>query len=58
MKMTRDEMMDEVMRKYGFENDIALTFCRIAETWESDLAVEEMFVITMAHGYEIESEEE
>ena len=56
--MTRDEMMDEVMRKYGFENDIALTFCRIAETWESDLAVEVMFVIAMAHGYEIESEEE
>lgn len=58
MKMTREEMMDKVIEKYGFENNTTLTFCKIAEEWESDFAVENMFIVAMALGYEVESEEE
>lgn len=58
MKMTREEMMDKVIRKYGFENNITLAFCEIAEEWRSDFAVEQMFIIAMTSNYEEESEEE
>lgn len=30
--MTREEMMDNVIKKYGFESEEAIDFCRIAET--------------------------
>ena len=56
--MTREEMMNEVIRKYGFESYIAIKFCEIVEEWVSDFAVEQMFIIAMALGYEVESEEE
>ena len=56
--MTREEMMNEVIRRYGFENNTTLTFCKIAEEWVSDFAVEQMFIVAMACGYEVESEEE
>lgn len=29
--MTREEMMDKVIRQYGFENEYTLWFCRLAE---------------------------
>lgn len=58
MKMTREEMIDKVIEKYGFENNITLTFCEIAEEWVSDFAVEQMFIIAMTLDYEVESEEE
>lgn len=58
MKMTREQMIDEVIRSYGFENNTTLTFCEIAEKWESDFAVEQMFIVAMSCGYEIEEEEE
>lgn len=58
MKMTREEMMNKVIRKYGFENNTTITFCEIAEEWTSDFAVEQMFIVAMALGYEVESEEE
>ena len=56
--MIREEMMNEVIRRYGFENNTTLTFCKIAEEWVSDFAVEQMFIIAMTLGYEVESEEE
>lgn len=56
--MTREEMMDKVINKYGFENKTTLTFCEIAEEWVSDSAVEDMFIIAMAVGYEVEENEE
>ena len=58
MKMTREKMIDKVIEKYGFENNTTLIFCKIAEEWVSDFAVENMFIIAMANGYEVESEEE
>lgn len=58
MKMTREEMIDKVIEKYGFENNTTLTFCEIAEEWVSDFAVEQMFIIAMTLDYEVESEEE
>ena len=29
--MTREEMMDMVIRQYGFENATTITFCALAE---------------------------
>ena len=29
--MTREEMMDKIIRKYGFEAEETLWFCRLAE---------------------------
>lgn len=58
MKMTREEMIDKVIEKYGFENNTTFTFCEIAEEWVSDFAVEQMFIIAMTLDYEVESEEE
>jgi hypothetical protein len=29
--MTREEMMDMVIRQYGFESNITITFCVLAE---------------------------
>lgn len=57
MKMARDEMVYAVMRKWGFESMTALTFAKIAETWTSDYAVENMFIVAMAIGYEPNEEE-
>ena len=56
--MTREEMINKVIRKYGFENNTTITFCEIAEEWISDFAVENMFIIAMANGHEVESEDE
>lgn len=52
--MTREAMIDEVIKKWGFENEITITFCKIAEELESDYAVQQMFETAMI----IESEEE
>lgn len=46
--MTRETMIDEVIKKWGFENEITITFCKIAEELESDYAVENMFIVVMA----------
>lgn len=29
--MTREQMMDEIIRQYGFESNITITFCVLAE---------------------------
>ena len=29
--MTREQMMDEIIRQYGFENATTITFCALAE---------------------------
>lgn len=29
--MTREQMMDEIIRQYGFENNLTITFCVLAE---------------------------
>lgn len=45
--MTRDEMLDNVIKRYGFEDKITLQFAEIAETWLSDEAVQNMYEIAM-----------
>lgn len=50
MMMTREEMMNKVMRKFGLEAEQTLAFCEIAETWKSDKAVACMFAIAMGMG--------
>lgn len=29
--MTREEMMDNIIKQYGFESNITITFCGLAE---------------------------
>lgn len=38
--MTREEMMDMVIRQYGFESNITITFCVLAE--DSSVSDEEL----------------
>lgn len=48
MKINREEMMNNVMRKFGLEAERTLAFCEIAETWKSDKAVACMYAIAMS----------
>lgn len=32
MMMTKEQMMDDVIRRYGFENKWTVWFCELAET--------------------------
>lgn len=48
MMMSREEMMNNVMRKFGLEAEQTLAFCEIAETWKSDKAVSYMYAIAMS----------
>lgn len=50
MMMNREEMMNNVMRKFGLEAEQTLAFCEIAETWKSDKAVACMYAIAMEMG--------
>ena len=53
--MTREQMIDNVIKCYGFENEITLQFAEIAETWISDKAVKNMYEIAMkAYSFEEE----
>ena len=48
MNINREEMMNNVMRKFGLEAEQTLAFCEIAETWKSDKAVACMYAIAMS----------
>ena len=50
MMMSREEMINNVMRKFGLEAEQTLAFCEIAETWKSDKAVAGMYAIAMEMG--------
>ena len=50
MMINREEMMNNVMRKFGLEAEQTLAFCEIAETWKSDKAVACMYAIAMEMG--------
>ena len=50
MMISREEMMNRVMRKFGLEAEQTLAFCEIAETWKSDKAVACMYAIAMGMG--------
>ena len=45
--MTRDEMIDNVIRKFGHESHQAIEFCRFCETYNQstsdDIAVETLY---------------
>lgn len=45
--MTREQMLDSVIKRYGFEDEITLQFAEIIETWISDKAVNDMYEIAM-----------
>lgn len=42
MTKAREEMMDKVIRKYGFESKKTIRFCRVAESARIEV-VEELF---------------
>ena len=48
MKINREEMMNNVIRKFGLEAEQTLAFCEIAETWKNDKTVARMYAIAMS----------
>lgn len=48
MKINREEMMNNVIRKFGLEAEQTLAFREIAETWKNDKTVARMYAITMS----------
>ena len=46
--MTREEMINEVIKKWGFESEVNITFCKIEEELESDYAVENMIIVVIS----------
>ena len=50
MMMSREEMMNNVMRKFGLEAEQTLAYSEIAKTWKSDKAVACMYAIAMRMG--------
>lgn len=47
--MTREEMMDMVIKQYGFESNITITFCVLAEdSTVSDIDLRKAFDAFMA----------
>lgn len=45
--MTRQEMIDTILKKRGLENKTAVAFAEIAESWKSDEAVKTMYEIAI-----------
>jgi len=46
--MTRDEMLTEVIRKWGFEHEFTIRFATACEKWHTEKAVELLYRWTMA----------
>lgn len=51
--MTRNEMLTEVIRKWGFENKYTIRFATACEKWHTEKAVELLYRWTMALDPEI-----
>ena len=45
--MTRQEMIDTILKKRGLEDETAIAFVEIAENWKSDKAVKTMYEIAI-----------
>lgn len=45
--MTKEEMMDNVIRKYGFESEEAILFCGACEDKKKDRIIGMLYEITM-----------
>ena len=37
INMSREEMIDDVIKKFGFESEYTIWFCRVAECPESEI---------------------
>ena len=58
MKMTREQMMDEVIRTNGFENKWTIWFCELAESKEiTDSALQNAMVCALTMPMTEEEEE-
>ncbi len=55
--MTRKEMMDKVIEKFGFEANITIQFCTLCEIVDEDTSVDEAYNYVM-NEYEIPEEED
>lgn len=57
--MTREEMMNDVIRRYGFEHPWVIQFCKQCEDWEqnewNDKCLKNLY-LAMIH-YQVEEEE-
>ena len=43
--MTRQEMVNELIKERGFEHESVINFCEICETWISDDAIKNIYDI-------------
>lgn len=55
--MTREQMIDEVIRTRGFEDKWTIWFCKLAESDLTDSQLEMAFVCTTTMTFEEEEEE-
>jgi len=46
--MTKEEMMDKVIKKYGFESEITILFCKICEKCDSNSTIRWTYIMLMA----------
>jgi hypothetical protein len=53
--MTKDQMIDEIIRQYGFENEWTIWFCKLAEFFTEDELLPAYIVLKT--GIDLESEE-
>lgn len=54
--MTKDQMIDEIIRQYGFENKWTIWFCELAEVLTENQLLNAYIVLKA--GIDLESEEE
>ncbi len=46
--ITREEMMDEVIKKYGFESEITILFCKACEECNSNSKIRWTYIMLMS----------
>lgn len=47
-QLSREEMMDEVIKKYGFEHELTILFCKACEECESYSKIRWAYIMLMA----------
>ena len=55
--MTREEMMDNVIRKFGFEANITIQFCTFCEIIDKDATIDVAYNYVM-NEYKLPEEDE
>ena len=60
--ITREEMMNDVIRRYGFEHPWVVKFCEFCDTWENEKVyndgLESLYIALMTYTMPEEEEEQ